>query len=78
MSARALPPRDDVEAEWIMTADGGYPTGVLRTRYGAGNAWRTWLLDDRYEFLGSFDSPQAARRALRDRHWLTRGLRGGR
>jgi hypothetical protein len=71
-----LPPRADDEAQWVMTADGGFPTGVLRTRYGAGNVWRMWLLNDRYEFLGSFDSPSAAKRALRDRHWLTRDTRG--
>jgi hypothetical protein len=71
----ALPSRDDDEAEWVVPhRPSGYPLGVLRVRYGAGNAWRMWLLDDRYEYLGSFDNPQAAKRALRNRHWLTRGL----
>jgi hypothetical protein len=68
----ALPPLPAGEAQWVETHGSGYPLGILRTSRGGRKPWRLWLIDDRCEFLGAFDNPQAARRALYDRHWLTR------
>jgi hypothetical protein len=70
-----LPPCAANEFQRVVKHESGYPLGVLRSSFSLGAAWRCWLLDDPgYEFLGAFDSPMAAKRALFDqlgqRRWF--------